>query len=140
MDDGGGTGSARPGDGRHEEPRLLRPEYVVPGEESLVPATDLVRPAPHRPTHELVADGPYRLDRPGQDRGPDGVLPAGTPVAVLRDEDDRCRVVTASGPAVDVPRASLRELPADTSGPVRAAPAPVRRQLPATAATRGRAP
>ncbi len=111
--DGGGTDGGRVGDGRRERPHVLRPAYVELGPETLVPATNLVRPAPHRPTHELTADEPYRLDRPGRDGGPDGVLPAGTRVVVLRVGEDRCRVVTASGLAVDVRRTSLRELPGE---------------------------
>lgn len=116
MTDGGSAAGARPGDGAREEPAVLRPGFVVLRPEALPPATNVVRPVPGRLTHELVADQPYALDRPGRDRGPDGVLPAGTRVAVLpgggdRDGDDHCRVVTASGLAVDVPRAALRELP-----------------------------
>lgn len=93
---------------------MSRPGFVVLGAGSLVPETNLVRPPPDRFTHELVADQPYSLDRAGHDHGPDGVLPAGTPVAVLpggHDRDDLCRVVTATGLAVDVPRAAVRELP-----------------------------
>ena len=109
MTDGGGAGE-RP----REALDVLRPGYVVLGPDSLVPATNLVRPAPQRPTHELVVDAPYRLVRPGADHAPDGVLPAGTQVAVVREVDDSSRVVTASGLAVDVRRASLRELPSGT--------------------------
>ena len=111
MTDGGG----RPGNERPEELRVLRPAFVVLGEGSLVPETNLVRPPPDRLTHELATDEPYRLDRSGPEEGAAGVLPAGTPVAVHREGDDRCRVVTASGLAVDVRRTSLRELPGDGS-------------------------
>ncbi len=120
MTDGGGpTAGRRPADGAREEPAVRRPGFVVLGAGSLVPETNLVRPPPDRLTHELVADEPYHLDRPGRGRAPDGVLPAGTPVAVPdggddRSGDDRCRVVTATGLAVDVRRANLRELPAGT--------------------------
>lgn len=108
-------GDERPGDGRPEEPHVLRPGSVVLGEASLVPGTTVVRPPPDRFTHELVTDEPYRLDRSGPEGEQAGVLPAGTPVVVLRRGDDHCRVVTASGLAVDVHRASLRELPGDGS-------------------------
>jgi hypothetical protein len=37
------------------------------------------------------------------------VLRAGTPVVLLVDGDDRCRVVDGSGLYVEVRRASLRE-------------------------------
>jgi hypothetical protein len=124
TDGGGPTAGRRPADGAREEPAVRRPGFVVLGARSLVPETNLVRPPPDRLTHELVADEPYHLDRPGRGRAPDGVLPAGTPVAVPdggddrsgddRSGDDRCRVVTATGLAVDVRRANLRELPAGT--------------------------
>ncbi|MGX5653410.1 hypothetical protein ACWKWC_01390 [Geodermatophilus nigrescens] len=111
MSDGGSRGRGRPGDGAREEPAVRRPGFVVLGAEALPPATNVVRPVPQPLTHELVVDQPFTLDRPGGDRGPDGVLPAGTRVAVLHAGDDRCRAVTSSGLAVDVPRAALRELP-----------------------------
>lgn len=81
------------------------------GEETLLPATDVVRPVPDHFTHALGDDEPYQLDRPVRDRDPDRVLPAGTSVLVLSTDDDSCRVVTASGLAVAVRRANLRELP-----------------------------
>jgi hypothetical protein len=92
--------------------RMLRPDATVLGDEALVPASNLVRPAPNRFTHELIADEPYWLDRPGPAHGPDGVLAAGTPVAVLVEGADRYRVVDRTGLYVEVRRASLRELPA----------------------------
>src|SRR6266508_5276152 len=79
---------------------------------SLVPASNLVRPAPNRFTDELVVDEPYWFDRAGRACGPDGVLPAGTPVVVLVEGADRSRVVDGNGLYVEVRRASLRKLPA----------------------------
>jgi hypothetical protein len=99
------------GGGAGDEPRVLRPEWVVLGGESLVPATNLARPAPEHFTHELVAHARYLLDRPGAHREPGGVLLAGTPVVVLSRDENRCRILTGSGLAVDVPAATLRELP-----------------------------
>jgi hypothetical protein len=90
---------------------VLRPDVVVLRDEALLPASNVVRPAPARLTHELVVDEPYRLDRAGRGPQPDGVLPAGTRVAVLVAGEDRCRVVDARGLAVDVRRVSLRALP-----------------------------
>ncbi len=89
---------------------MLRPEARVLPDESLVPESNLVRPPPERLTHELIGDEPYRFDRPDQGGGPDGVLPAGTAVALLEDRPERCRVVTGEGLSVDVRRANLREL------------------------------
>jgi hypothetical protein len=90
---------------------VLRPDVVVLRDEALLPASNVVRPAPARLTHELVVDEPYHLDRAERGPQPDGVLPAGTRVAVLLAGEDRCRVVDARGLAVDVRRASLRALP-----------------------------
>jgi hypothetical protein len=105
------------GDGRHaddepDEEVVLRPEFVVLGEGALVPEANVVRPPPTRFTHELMVDEPYYLDRPDRAAEADGVMRAGTRVALLEQSDDRCRVVDGSGLSVDVRRASLRELPA----------------------------
>jgi hypothetical protein len=90
---------------------MLRPESQVLGDKTLIPEANLVRPPPNRFTHELGVDEPYRLDRPERTAEPDGVLPAGTQVAVLVQLGDRCRVVDGSGLYVEVRRASLRDLP-----------------------------
>ena len=90
---------------------MLRPDMVVLGEESIVPESNVAHSAPAELTHELAVDEPYRFDDSDPAAAPDGVLPAGTRVAVLAEGDDRCRVVDGSGLAVDVRRASLRELP-----------------------------
>jgi hypothetical protein len=96
---------------RSDDGRVLRPEYVVLGEEAVVPAANVVRPPPNRFTHELVADEPYYFDRPEHGPEPDGVLPAGTKVVLLVQDNGSCRVVSGSGLYVRVRRASLRELP-----------------------------
>jgi hypothetical protein len=90
---------------------VLRPEAQVLGDEALVPEQNVARPPPTRFTHELVADEPYRFDRPGPPGEPDGVLPAGTRVVLVVEGPERCRVVEGSGLSVEVRRASLRELP-----------------------------
>jgi hypothetical protein len=96
-----------------EEPDgvVLRPEPVVLGDEALVPERNVIRPPPNHFTHELIVDEPYRFDRPEGTGEPDGVLPAGTPVVLLVDSPDRCRVVDGSGLYVEVRRGSLRKLP-----------------------------
>lgn len=107
-------------EGRHpgDEPepvrdagRVLRPEASVLGDEALIPARNMIRPVPNRFTHELVVDEPFRLDRPERGGEPDGVLVAGTPVVVLVEGAERCRVVDDSGLYVEVRRSSLRRLP-----------------------------
>jgi hypothetical protein len=104
-DPGGGDAAADPDRGV-----ILRPDAVVLGDESLVPERSLVRPAPNRFTHELLVDEPYNFDHPERARKPDGVLPAGTPVVLLVDDGERCRVVDAEGLYVEVRCASLRKL------------------------------
>jgi len=89
---------------------MLRPEAKMLGDEALVPAANLVRPPPNRFTHELALDEPYHFDRPQRAAEPDGVLPAGTPVAVLVESGERCRVVDGRGLYVEVRRQSLRGL------------------------------
>jgi hypothetical protein len=90
---------------------MLRPVAATLTDEALVPETNLVLPPPNRFTHELAVDEPYRLDRPERAGEPDGTLPAGTPVALLVEDGERCRVVDGSGLYVEVRRTSLRELP-----------------------------
>jgi hypothetical protein len=98
------------GEPEPEAGTMLRPEAVVLGEEALVPARNIVRPPPNHFTHELVVDEPYWLDRPGpRAKRPDGTLLAGTPVVLLVEEDDRCRVVDGRGLYVEIRRSSLRE-------------------------------
>jgi hypothetical protein len=90
---------------------MLRPKPVVLGEEALVPDRNVIDPPPNRFTHSLTEDEPYRFDRP-ETRGEfDGTLPAGTPVTLLVEGPERCRVVDGRGLYVEVRRASLRELP-----------------------------
>jgi hypothetical protein len=91
--------------------RMLRPEFSVLGDEALVPERNVIRPPPNRFTHELLADEPYRLDRSEDAGEPDGVLPAGTPVVLLVEGPDSCRVVDGDGLYVEVRRESLRKLP-----------------------------
>jgi hypothetical protein len=97
---------------RDESGRVLRPDFVVLGDDALVPGPGVVTPPPERFTHELVRDEPYWFgvvsERRG-DREPDGVLAAGTPVVVIGTSGGRSRVVDASGMLVEVPAAAVRE-------------------------------
>ena len=110
-----GTGRSASGEPEHEgkpEPGvMLRPEAVVLGDETLVPAANLIHPPPNRFTHELRLEEPYWFDRPGHAPAkPDGVLRAGTPVVLLVEGEDRCRVVDGAGLYVAVRRSSLQQL------------------------------
>jgi hypothetical protein len=97
--------------GEHDESgRMLRPDFVVLGDDALVPGPGVVTPPPVRFTHELVRDEPYWFG-PGdrRDREPDGVLAAGTPVVVVGSEGGRSRVVDATGLLAEVPTSAVRE-------------------------------
>lgn len=78
-------------------------------ESALVPETNVMRPAPTELTHELLVDEPFSFDRSRPTGHPDGVIPAGTAVAVIHAHADLCRIADASGLSVHVRRSSLRE-------------------------------
>jgi hypothetical protein len=96
---------------------MLRPEFVVVPDDALVPDANVIRPAPSRYTHELIDDEPYHFDRARSSGQPDGILPAGTPVLLLVEGDELCRVAAATGLCVDVRCTNLRALsPSDDAG------------------------
>jgi hypothetical protein len=88
--------------------KWLRPKVTVLEEKALVPDANVITPAPNRFTHELVTDEPFRFDRPERSEEPDGVLAAETPVVLLVEASERCRVVDGTGLYVEVRCASLR--------------------------------
>jgi hypothetical protein len=90
--------------------KWLRPKITVVEEAALVPGTNLIQPAPNRFTHELSLDEPFRLDRSEPSDEPDGMLAAGTPVVLLVEGPEHCRVVDGTGLYVEVRRSSLRGL------------------------------
>ena len=92
-------------EGEREPGIVKRPVPKVLDESALVPGDALVKPPPNRFTHELVRDEPFRF---GGDDEPAGTLAAGTPVVLLRDGPDGCRVVDGRGLYVRVRRESLR--------------------------------
>jgi hypothetical protein len=90
--------------------KWLRPKITVVEEAALVPGANLIQPAPNRFTHELSRDEPFRFDRVEPSGEPDGVLAAGTPVVLLVEGPERCRVVDGTGLYVEVRCSSLRSL------------------------------
>ncbi|MCC3778963.1 hypothetical protein [Streptomyces sp. UNOB3_S3] len=99
-------------DARGEEQRaVLRPDATVLRSEAVIPRDNVVRPAPNRFSHILEEMHPYWFERSERTPQPDGMLPAGTSVLLLREEGDHCRVVTGTGLYVTVARANLREQP-----------------------------
>ncbi|MDT0453182.1 hypothetical protein [Streptomyces hesseae] len=95
-----------------EEHAVLRPDATVLRSEALIPRDNVVRPAPNRFSHVLEEMHPYWFERSERAPQPEGMLPAGTPVLLLREEGDHCRVVTGTGLYVTVAREGLRTLPA----------------------------
>lgn len=102
---------AEPESGDGAEPPegvVLRPEAVVLPDAALVPESNVARPVPTELTHELVVDEPFSFDRSEPGGEPDGIIPAGTGVVLLRVHGDRCRIADGSGLSVDVRRSSVR--------------------------------
>lgn len=77
---------------------FLRPKAVVLPASAAVPAANLLQPAPNQFTHVVENEQPffYRADQPGAK--PDGMLPAGADVVLMRREGaSLCHVVDARG-------------------------------------------
>ena len=98
------------GGSAHTDPTVLRPDVQVLPDEALVPDANVIRPPPNRFTHKLLIDEPYCFERSARTGESDGALAAGTPVVVLIEGPDRCRVVDGRGLYVEVSRASLGAL------------------------------
>jgi hypothetical protein len=92
---------------------MLRPEVRVLPDDALVPEPAVVSPPPNRFTHELIGDESYPPEG-GRQKG--GALPAGTPVVLMVEGEERCRVVDGRGRYVEVRRSNLRRLPGSSSG------------------------
>ena len=89
---------------------FLRPDMEILGDESIIPAHNLIEPPPNQFTHNVVADTPFYF---GAETGGDvanGYFKAGTPVVLLvRDERGRCRVVDGQGIYAEISEESLTE-------------------------------
>jgi len=84
-----------------------RPEFTVLSESNAIPEGHLVG-APASYTHELTRDAPYWYERGAGT--PNGTLAAGTKVALVGEEDGRCRVIDPRGLDVTIESGSLRKL------------------------------
>jgi hypothetical protein len=90
---------------------FLRPEARVLEESALVPAANLISPAPNQFTHEVTSDQPYYYKSVEQGSPPDGFFPKGTKVVLLLyGGGSSCRVADGQGRYVDIEYASLRRL------------------------------
>lgn len=90
---------------------FIRPDAVVLPESAVVPAKNIIVPAPNQFTHELTRPQSFYFDGAQQGRPPDGELPQGTQVVLLfRDEGSYCRVADGQGLYVEVEYDALRRL------------------------------
>jgi hypothetical protein len=89
---------------------FVRPESIVLPEGALVPSPNVISPPPNQFTHEALRDLPYYFAE-RDERPPDGTLPVGTAINLLRREgEQRCRVVDGRGLYVSVDADGLRPL------------------------------
>jgi hypothetical protein len=90
---------------------FLRPESIVLPEGAAIPSPNVITPPPNHFTHEAQRETPYFFHDAAANQKPDGFLPAGDRVTILRCEDGgRCRVVDERGLYVEVSGDSLRQL------------------------------
>jgi hypothetical protein len=90
--------------------RMERPKATILPDSSLVPEGNLVRPAPTRFTHKLTVKQPFHFTGSDQTSPPDGLLPAGTKVVLIKADGDVCQVVDSRGLRVTTSREGLRRL------------------------------
>jgi len=90
---------------------FLRPELAVLTESSLIPAKNLIDPAPNQFTHELARNQPFFFDGGWKDREADGEFAQGDKVVLLVYHGGVfCRVVDGQGLYVKIEYDSLRKL------------------------------
>ena len=90
---------------------FVRPEVIVLSGQALIPAGNLIAPAPNQFTHQLTRAQPIYFAGAGQGTDPDGELPAATQVVLLvYDGGATCRVVDGQGLYVEVEYSSLKKL------------------------------
>lgn len=90
---------------------FLRPDAEVLPESAMVPAKNIINPAPNQFTHEVTGAAPFYYDGAQQGRPPDGELPAGAKVVLLvHDGGPYCRVADGRGLYVEVGYDSLKAL------------------------------
>jgi hypothetical protein len=91
------------------EGRILRPETKVLSDAALVPAQNLVKPAPTQFTHEVQRRQPYYYS---DDRErPDGEFAVGVRVVLMSHDGGKyCRVVDEQGLYVSTEYQGLRSL------------------------------
>jgi hypothetical protein len=88
-----------------------RPEAITLPEGACVPSPNVIVPTPNQFTHELSRGQPFHFSAAQPGKPPDGELPAGTPVVLLRyDEGRYCHVADGRGLYVKIEHESLRPI------------------------------
>ena len=78
--------------------RMLRPKAMVLPETALVPARNLIQPAPNQFTHDVTKEQPYYFTSPKQTAPAEGNFAAGTKVLLIRhDGGGFCHVADGRG-------------------------------------------
>lgn len=90
---------------------VRRPKAEVLATSAIIPAANVIEPAPNQFTHVVARSEPYYYTESEQDRAPDGTLESGTQVVLLHYEGGpHCHVADSRGLYVVVARAALRPL------------------------------
>jgi hypothetical protein len=90
---------------------FVRPEVIVLSGQAVIPAGNLIAPAPNQFTHQLTRAQPIYFAGAEQGTDPNGELPAATRVVLLvYDGGAHCRVVDGQGLYVEVEYDSLKRL------------------------------
>ena len=96
---------------RNQMKRFTRPKAEILEDSALIPAKNLIKPAPNRFTHQTIEPAPFFYDHYERDREPDGQFPEGTQVILLVDSDgEYCRVADNQGLYVEVLRTSIKKI------------------------------
>ncbi|MDQ3685426.1 MAG: hypothetical protein M3430_07455 [Acidobacteriota bacterium] len=98
---------------------FIRPDAVVLPESAMVPAKNIIVPAPNQFTHELTRPQFFYFDvAQQQGRPPDGELPQGTKVVLLfHDDGSYCRVADGRGLYVEVEHDALQRIRSEPVAP-----------------------
>jgi hypothetical protein len=91
--------------------KFIRPKAEVLSEESLIPEKNLIYPPPNVFTHKLIRSQPFYFTSMAQASPPDGEIPEGKKVVLLRHEgSNNCSVVDERGLYVEIEFDSLKKL------------------------------
>jgi hypothetical protein len=90
---------------------FLRPEVELLPESAAIPDKNLISPAPNQFTHQLTRSQQYYFRDANPSLRPDGELPPGTKVVLLRYDGGRyCCVVDGRGLYVQVEHSGIEKM------------------------------